>query len=141
MLLLAAALPFGAPLAAAICNVPAGQATVGAAIANPSCSEIVLAAQSFNESPSIARSLTLRGAGVDLSVIEGKLSVSGAGVLVELRDLTVDAAALPPGDGLAVAPGAEVALRHVEVFTASSNGIYTDGFESGTTSAWSSTVP
>ena len=79
---------WGPPANAATCNVPTTTyTTIQSAVDDVSCTEIVLAAQSYLEPAAIARSLTLRGAGSSTTVIEEQVSVT-AGTVV-LQDLTV----------------------------------------------------
>lgn len=48
---------------AATCNVPSGYATIQAAIDDPSCDTIIIAAGDYDENLVITRSLTIQGAG------------------------------------------------------------------------------
>lgn len=129
--------------AAVVCDVPAAYPTVQAAVNDSNCTEIVLAAQSFSETVTIARSLTLRGAGSSATTLSGSVSIAGPGVAVDLRQLTVDATGSGAAQALSIAIEAEVAAR--DLVTRNGDGvtpsIFTDGFESGDTSAWSSAVP
>ncbi len=136
------------PCFAAVCSVPSGSyPTVQSAVDDPSCTEIVLAAQTFEQSVTVGRDLTIRGASSATSVVEGQLSVQGGSTQVELEDLTVDASA--PGvagtssEALNVLGGAELNGRDIVVLNAAFDpfAIFADGFESGDTSAWSTTVP
>ena len=132
----------------AMCSVPSGSyPTIQSAVADPSCTEIVLAAQAFRESVTVGRDLTLRGASSSTSVIEGQLTVQGGSTELELEDLTIDAGV--PGvagtaaEALVVAGGAEVRGLDIVVRNATFDplAVFADGFESGDTSAWSATVP
>jgi hypothetical protein len=122
---------------AATCNVPsATYPSIQAAVNDPGCTEVVLAAQAFSEPVAIARDLVVRGAGSGQTFINNQLEVS-AGV-VEVRQLQIAA----PTDALRVHSGAEVSGLDLKVL----NGLvetplFADGFESGTTSSWSSATP
>jgi len=126
--------------AAAMCSVPsAGYPTVQAAVDDPSCTEIVLAAQVFDESPVITRDLTLRGAGSGATAIAGHVEVSAA--IVEVRELQI---ATPPGaatEALWAHSGARVSGFDLVVVIGREMTLFADGFESGDFSAWSSVVP
>lgn len=128
---------------AVVCDVPAAYLTVQAAVNDANCTEIVLAAQSFSETVTIARSLTLRGAGSSASTLAGSVSIVGSGVAVDVRRLTVDATSSGAAQALSIDFEAEVAAR--DLVTRNGDGatpsIFTDGFESGDTAVWSSTVP
>lgn len=149
VLLSTAIVPLGALQGlGAVCPVPSGpHPTIQSAIDDPGCSEIVLAAQVFAESVTVGRDLTLRGASSATTSIEGRLTVQGGATELELEDLTVDATV--PGvagtwnQALNVEGGAEVNGRDVVVLNAGFDpfAIFSDGFESGDTSAWSTTVP
>jgi hypothetical protein len=136
------------PAGAALCQVPSGPyPTIQSAVDAPLCTEIELAAQTFEESVVIPRDLEMRGASTTTTVIAGQVTVQGGATQVALEDLTVDASA--PGVGgsfdqaLLVAGGAEVNGLRIQVLNATedSSAIFSDGFESGDTSAWSSVVP
>ena len=128
---------------AAICNVPTAYSTVQAAVNDLFCTEVVLAAQAFSESVTVARSLILRGAGSAATTIVGSVRVEGAGTAVDLRELAIDATAMGAIDALAIDLEAAVAAR--DVVTRNGDGsvapLFADGFESGDTSAWSAAAP
>ena len=144
----ALALLCGATCYAAVCSVPSGSyPTIQSAVDDASCTEIVLAAQTFEESVVISRDLDMRGVSTTTTVIEGQVTVQGGSTQVVLEDLTVDGSA--PGVGgtyneaLLVEGGAEVNGLRIVVLNATEDpsAIFTDGFESGDTSAWSNVVP
>ena len=133
---------------AGVCSVPSGPyQTIQPAVDDPSCTEIVLAAQIFEESVTVGRDLTLRGASSTTTVIEGRLTAQGGSTELELENLTLDASA--PGvagtwnEALNVLGGAKVNGHDLVVLNAVFDPfpIFADGFESGNTSAWSTTVP
>ena len=150
---LAAALPLAlapAPLAAAVCNVPTGSfPTIAAALANPACDPIQVAAGSFPESPAIARDVTITGAGSGSTTIAGWVSVTGAAtdaVLDALRiDATAASATLCHASGLDVRGGAKASGVDLVVVgrptPTSACAFFADGFESGDTTAWSARRP
>ena len=127
---------------AATCPVPsASHPTIQAAVDDASCTEVVLAAQTFVESPSIARDLTVRGASSATTVVAGRVEVSGG--LVVLEDLKVDtsgpaqrgrfpSALWAHGGGRVTGDG--LVVVHAPL-------LFGDGFESGGFSAWSSVQP
>ena len=136
------------PVGAAVCQVPSGPyPTIQSAVDAPICTEIELAAQTFEESVVIARDLEIRGVSTASTVIEGQVTVEGGATQVALEDLTVDGSA--PGVGgtfteaLLVEGGAEVSGLRIVVLNATEDpsAIFADGFESGDTSAWSNVVP
>ena len=90
-----------------------GHPTIGAAVRDPVCTTVQLAAGTFAESVEVARDLVIAGAGSAASVVAGRLLVSGATSDVTLAGLRVDTT----GTGVAgcwpraleAAGGAEVA--------------------------------
>ena len=117
--------------------------SIQAAVDDAVCTEIVLAAQVFSESVAVSRSLVLRGDSSATTKIAGQVTVTGATTEFTLQDLQVD------GGGcfsvaLDVGGGAQVTSQQDVVIVNAGGGdcsvIFTDGFESGDTSAWSSTV-
>jgi hypothetical protein len=137
-----------APACADTCTVPGTHASIQAAVADPTCTTIDLAGGSFRESLTISRDLGLRGAPSFATTIEGQLVIRGAGTDVQLTDLVVDTSL--PGlagcfaEAVEVQGGAVVDALRLDVRN-SIDGIcniliFFDGFESGDTSAWSSTV-
>jgi hypothetical protein len=128
--------------------VPTGPyPTIQSAVDNPACTDIVLAAQSFEESVSISRDLELRGASSSTTVIEGQLTVLGGTTQVALEDLTIDGSASGVAgsftEALLVEGGAEVNGQGIVVLNSATDllAIFADGFESGDASAWSAVVP
>ncbi len=123
------------PCGADTCAVPSqNHQTLQSAIDDTRCTEIDLAAGIFVESPSIARSLVILGAGSEHTRIIGSMVV-GAGD-VELNDIRISDSREP----LSVGSGAQLGGTGLVVLTESvATPIFTDGFESGTTAFWSST--
>lgn len=141
--LLAALLLSPVPLLAGVCQVPASHPTIQAAVDDGLCTDIEVAAGSYPESIRIERPLILHGAGA-ATVLGGFLRAVGAGTTVSLVDLAVEngcplrslwAADGGSISGLAVTATASSALPCLE------GALFSDGFESGDTSAWSATVP
>jgi hypothetical protein len=98
-----------------------------------SCTEIVLAAGTFCESPTIARSLTLRGDGSSLTFIQGGLDVTAGEVILEKLHFA-------SGDEpLRVHSGARVSgFEIIAVVGWPGPSVFADNFESGDVTAWSS---
>lgn len=127
------------------CTVPGSHATVQAALADVGCDEVQLAAQSYNESIRIERSVTL--AGVGGSILAGRLTAAGSGVVAVVSGLAVQNSCL--GGSLRSMAGARLQASAVAVSYGSGFGcppepaeIFADGFETGDTSRWNGgTVP
>jgi hypothetical protein len=141
--LLSALLLTPVPLAAGVCQVPAAHPTIQAAVDDPLCTDIVVAAGSYSESIQVERPLILRGAGAS-TVLGGFLRAVGAGTAVSLIDLTVQNGC--PLRSLSAADGGTLSGLAVTVTASSAlpcpeGPLFADGFESGDTSAWSATVP
>jgi hypothetical protein len=138
-----------APLGAALCNVPSVYPTLAAALADPSCDPIQVAAGTFPGSPAIARDVTITGAGSGSTTIAGWVSVTGAAtdaVLDALRiDATAASATLCHASGLDVRGGAKASGVDLVVVgrptPTSACAFFADGFESGDTTAWSARRP
>ena len=132
------------PAQVTVCSVPGTHVTIQEAVDDPLCTEIDLASQTYSEPVEIHRTLALIGSPGGNSVIADRLSVEGEATVVELLDLSVQNGC--PSVALPVADGAELNARGLEVvrqsgLACSYGDLFTDGFESGDTSAWSATVP
>jgi hypothetical protein len=133
---------------AAICHVPSGSyPAIQDAVDDPSCTEVVIAAGTFVEPVLADRSLIFTGDSSSTTIIEGRVKATGDGTEVELADLAVDAGA-PSVAGcypiaLIARDGATVSGSNLVVINDDGDAcvIFSDGFESGTTSHWSSTAP
>lgn len=148
-------LVFVAPtaLVAALCNVPSGHASLAAAVADPACTDVVLAAGTlFEGSIVVDRNLSLQGQSSTASIVEGRIRAIGSSTELVLQKLTIDATASSVQgcfeEALSVEEGARVTTSDiVALATAAGVGpsafcmVFTDGFESGTTSAWSGETP
>jgi hypothetical protein len=149
--LAAAALALGAaavasPLHAQNCTVPGTHATIQAAVDDPACVTVALAAQTYGESIVIRRSLTLAGPGTGGAVVQGLVLIAGATTEVAIQDLRVENGCVP--DALRTSGGARLIGLNLQVerddalpCPATADTIFTDGFETGNTGAWSGTTP
>jgi len=142
-LILAALCP---PVDAQTCTVPGTHATIQEAADDPACVTISLAAQTYPESIVLRRSLTLAGPGTGGAVIQGLVLIAGATTEVTLNDLRVENGCRP--DALRTSGGAKLTGTNLQVersetlpCPATADTIFTDGFESGNTTAWSATTP
>jgi len=139
IVLAVAVLALPPPARAAQCTVPSGvHPTIQAAVDDPGCTEIELAAGLFEESPVIDRALTLTGASSTTTTIGGRVEVAAA--TVALADLGI-AAAGGFTEALWAHSGAEVSAIDVAVLAGGAPAFFEDGFESGDTSAWASANP
>jgi hypothetical protein len=132
----------------ATCTVPSGSyPTIASAVANLGCTEITVQAGSYQENLTIGRSLSLTGVSASATTIVGQVRVEGAATLVALDALAVDAADPAVAGcftrGIDATGGARVAGSGIVVTNATGIAclLFGDDFESGTTGAWSATVP
>jgi hypothetical protein len=131
-----------------VCTVPsAPHPTIQEAVDDLACTEVVLAAQTFTESVVVGRDLDVGGASSATTVIEGRVVVEGATTQVDLHDLTIDASAPSVAGCFPVAlvarNGAQISALDIVVVNGDGEAcvIFRDGFESGSTAAWTATVP
>jgi nitrous oxidase accessory protein NosD len=135
------------PIHAQTCTVPGSHASIQQAIDDPVCVMITLSAQRFAESIVVRRPLTLTGPAAGGAVVEGLVLAVGEGTEVILLDLTVENGCSP--DALRTSAGALVTGNNLRVERSealpcpatTAGRIFTDGFELGDTSNWSSAVP
>jgi hypothetical protein len=132
----------------ATCTVPSGSyPTVGSAVADPACSAIILQVGRYRESLLIGRSLSITGVSPITTTIVGHVRVEGVATLASFDSLAIDAADPAVAgcfvEGLTAVEGARVSGANLEVTNGTGNAclLFDDDFESGTTGAWSSTVP
>ena len=122
---------------AATCNVPsATHPDIQTAVDDIGCDPIVVGAGSFVETVVVDRSLSLQGSGSSQSCILGGVEVQEGTVIITGFHLS------GPGEALWSHSGAEVSGFDLVVI----NGIvetplFADGFEDGTTDAWSAASP
>jgi hypothetical protein len=149
LLLVGGWLAGGLPLAAVVCNVPSDRATIRSAVVDNSCTQINLAAGTYHEAVHITRSLTLTGAGSDVTHITGWVWAEGFGVEVEIVGVDVDTTGpLSPdcSEALRAFAGANVRVNNSRVISNLSpipcypGSIYYDNFESGNVARWDATV-
>ena len=131
---------------AATCAVPsASYPTLAAALADPSCDPIQVAAGTYTTNLSIARDVTVNGAGSSSTTLAGWVSVNGATTDAVFNALRVDATAasttLCGASGLDVRGGAKAGGLDLAVVgrPTSTAGctLFADGFESGDLAPWS----
>jgi hypothetical protein len=133
----------GPPAAGAgSCAVPsAGHATIQAAVDDPGCDPVLLSNQSYAESVVIGRSVTVQGVGSAASVIRGQVRVTAG--TVALDALAVDTSAPAQAgryqEALLTEGGARVSGSDLVVIHRAL--LFGDGFETGTTGAWSGVAP
>ncbi|MDX2438176.1 MAG: hypothetical protein QNL88_14135 [Acidobacteriota bacterium] len=131
------------------CNVPGNRSSIQIAVNDASCSTIAIGPGTFAEIVSINRSLTMVGSGIGLTTITGQVMVNGFGVDVLISDLSVDTTG--PGsagcfdDAMRVVAGANARAINVRAINATGSGpclipLFADGFETGNTIRWSSSV-
>lgn len=135
---------FAAPALAGVCTVPGTHASIQAAIDDAGCMAIELAAQTYDESIHVSRPLTLAGPSAGGAFIEGLVQVVGGGSAVSLVDLTIRNGC--PLGTLRVVGGARVTGTNLQIerskaLPCAPSLLFEDGFESGDTSAWSTTAP
>ena len=134
-----------APLTAGTCNVPGSHPTIQQAVLDTACTTIDLVATTYSESIEVTRSLTLSGPGGGGAVIEGLATVSGAGTQVAMNNLAIQNGCTPDGirsDGQAELTGTNLSVTSNSALPCPIIPfLFSDGFESGDTSAWSGSVP
>ena len=134
--LLLAATPGGA----ADCLVPGDHPTLHEAVADPACTRVLLADQTFADSVAIGRTLDVLGVAGGSSTVRGTIAVAD-GAVVGLSDLIVSGCSEAR---VTATGGGRVVGSNLRVSTSSSVPcplIFSDGFESGDTGAWSFSLP
>lgn len=142
-LVIAAVLMFGSAggVRAADCPVPTGtHPTIQSAVDDPACTSIELSAQTFLENITIDRDLAVAGESTASSIVVGRIVISGSTSAVSMADLTVSGCFLKALD---VSDGASLTGTNLVVVNGIADAcpIFGDGFEDGSTGAWSATVP
>jgi len=139
---------FALPCSAVVCSVPsAPHPTIQGAVDDLTCSEVVIAAGTFVEEVTIGRDLAVSGASTTTSIIEGRVVAEGAAIQIDIHDLTIDASAASAAgcftDALLSRGGAQLSVSGVVVVNGDGDAclLFRDGFESGHTAAWTTTVP
>jgi len=139
---------FALPGSAAVCPVPsASHPTIQEAVDDLACTEVTIAAGTFVEEVTIGRDLAVSGASTTTSTIEGRVVAEGAAIQVDVHDLTIDASAASAAgcfaDALLSRGGAQLSANGVVAINGDGDAclLFRDGFETGNTTAWSSTVP
>ena len=122
---------------AATCNVPSGpHPDLQTAVDDIGCDPIVVGAGSFVETVVVDRSLSLDGTGSDQSFIQGGVEVQAGTVNITGFHIS------GPGEALWSHSGAEVSGFDLVVINGVvENPLFADGFEGGTTGAWSAVSP
>jgi len=137
---------FATRSAAATCTVSGSHQTIQEAVADASCTTINLSSTTYSESVGITRSLTLVGQGAGATTIEGLVQIQGSGTDVHLQGLKIQNGCEP--EALESTASAKVQGSDLVVVRSAGlpcppligGAIFSDGFESGDTSAWTSTV-
>lgn len=123
---------------AGTCTVPGSHATLQAAVDDPGCAVVELAAQAFPESLDVTRTSTLRGPAEGGATIEGQVRVRGEGTVATLEHILLRSGCPPAAllvlDRARVRPSA-VEVEHGAVLPCP-EALFADGFESGDTAAW-----
>lgn len=128
---------------AGTCTVPGSHVSIQDAVSDPGCGVVELAAQSHVESIAVLRSLTLAGPATEGAVLEGKITATGAGVVLGVVDLAV-VTSCPRG--VEALNGSRIAGDGLDVVIDASAPcppsplVFADGFESGSLGSWSASV-
>ena len=137
-----------APCTATVCPVPSvPHPTIQEAVDDLACSEVTIAAGTFVEEVNIGRDLDVVGASSATTIIEGRMVVEGAAIQVDVHDLTIDASSLSAAGcftgALLSRSGAHLSANGVVAINGDGDAclLFQDGFESGNTTEWSTTVP
>jgi hypothetical protein len=124
------------------CPVPSGShPTIQSAVDDPGCDPILLSSQTYVEAVAVDRSVTVQGASSAASVIHGQVTVEAGAV--ELAGLTVSTDTLELAGRFHQAVLAEAGARLTgdDRVVVHRPLLFGDSFETGTTAAWSATVP
>lgn len=124
------------PGIAGMCSVPGTHTTLQVAIDDGQCSSIELTESSYFASATVQRGVEIFGSAPNGTRILGTLEILTGGE-VDLSDLTVDSG----GATTAILATAGGRISTTNVLAVRVGQLFLDGFESGTTSAWSSAAP
>ncbi len=131
------------PAQAIVCSVPGGHPTIQEAVDDPTCTEVELEAGTYEESVQVSRTLMISGPVGRGTVLQGRFTALGSSTVVDLVDLVVEngcaSAALTSLQGARV-EGLGLEVVRQTGLPCSVETIFSDGFETGDTSAWSSSV-
>ncbi|MBN1993561.1 MAG: hypothetical protein JW953_12750 [Anaerolineae bacterium] len=83
---------------ATTCNVPTQYATIGAALANPACTLIRVAANTYHENLTITRSVTIEGVDTETTIIDGG-DISSVFVITNSATVMLDKLTIYNGAG------------------------------------------
>ena len=127
------------------CSVPGTHTSIQDAVDDTACSSIILAAQDYQEAVEVRRTLEIRGPSGGGAVVKGRLVSMGGGVQLQLVNLAVHTgcdAGIQVTAGATMVGEAVTALKSFVSFPcpALPSEVFQDGFESGSSSQWSSTV-
>ena len=130
-----------APVAAGTCDVPGTHATIQEAVDDPSCDLVDLPEGTSSESIDVRRSVTIRGPATGVAILAGAVHAAGEGTVLQLVDLGVRNGC--PHVSVRSSSGARLLGDRLRVdrslafpCPASASEIFSDGFESGSTCAW-----
>lgn len=126
------------PSRAQTCTVPGQRPTIQSAALDPACAVVNVAAGARAESVGVARSVTINGAGTATTVILGRVLVRGAGTVLNLTNLGVDARGGSGGcyaQAVVVASGSTARPSAVAVFNGPGGAapcpLFADNFDFG----------
>lgn len=133
---------------AAPCPVPTGShPNIQSAVDDATCTEIELGGQTYTEVVSIGRTLELSGVLSATSIIAGRVNISGSSTVATLSELTVDGSDETVAgcfrEVITVVDGARMLGNNLVAINSDGTAclLFGDGFEDGTTGAWSNTSP
>ncbi len=139
VLVLSALVSGPGPVSAQVCQVPGQRASIQAAAKDPACAVVNVAAGIYPESVVVARTVWINGASAASTTILGRIVARGAGTVLDLSNLAVDARGGTAGCYPHAIPAAAGTLhRPVAVVVRAGPGaanpcpLFTDGFDYGT---------
>jgi len=121
------------------CDVPSSYTSIQAAVDDFTCTEIFVASGRFYGDLTIDRALMIQGVSSTSTTVLGKVMVEGSGTSATLNGLRIEVSPEGlPHNGLVVDGLAETLPNDLVI---ASSMLFSDGFESGDTTAWSSANP